>query len=323
MKKKTKGYILVIVAGILWSTTGLFGNRLMAEGFIPEQVAFIRLFIGFLVLLIYSIIKNPRILNINKTILIYCVMIGIISQAGFNLFYFKAMDSLGVSVAAILLYTSPVFLALFSKIVFKESLNTNKILSLIICFTGSTLAVTGGSLDLSNLSSVGLSLGILSAVTYAIMSIISKKALNECSATTILLYGFLFGAILMMPLAKPLGIIHTANFTVLPYIIGLGSISAAGAYICYVEGIGKNIDLSIAGILASGELIGSVIIGWVLLGENFSLIKLLGVILMIIAALIAVIKKNDVSEDKYTYEELEYVADTDQELENVDSKYVE
>lgn len=312
MKQKTKGYILVIIAGILWSTIGLFGNKLMAEGLIPEQVAFIRLFLGFFVLLIYSIIKNPRTLIINKTTFVYCVIIGIICQAGFNIFYFNAVDTLGVSVAAILLYTSPVFLALFSKIVYKESLNKNKIISLIICLIGSVLAVTGGNLDLSNLSSLGMILGILSAITYAIMSIISKKALNECSGTTVLLYGFLFGAILMMPLAKPLELINTANVTILPYILGLGGISTAGAYICYVEGIGKNIDLSIAGILASVELILSVIIGWVLLGEDFSLIKLLGVIFMMIAALIAVvIKETDTCEDRASYEDLEYVVGID------------
>lgn len=309
MKEKMKGYILVIIAGILWSTTGLFGNKLMAEGLIPEQVAFIRLFFGFLVLLIYSIIKNPNILNMNKNIFIYCVMIGIISQAGFNLFYFKAMESLGVSVAAILLYTSPIFLAILSKIVYKEHLNKAKIISLVICFVGSTLAVTGGSLALSNLSGIGIILGILSAITYALMSIVSKKALNECNATTIVLYGFLFGSIILMPLAKPMEIVYNANFNILPYMLGLGSISAAGAYICYVEGIGKNIDLSIAGILASGELIGSVIIGWIILGEEFSLIKLLGLTLMIVAALIAIRKQTDT--EKEIYGDLEYVTDID------------
>lgn len=293
MEQKRKGYTLIIVAGILWSTLGLFANNLLDKGLIPEQLAFIRLFLGFCILVIYSLIKMPHVLKINKKIFIYCLMVGVISQAGFNLCYFNAIDSIGVSAAAVLLYTSPVFLAFLSKTVYKENLDKNKLVSLFICFIGSILAITGGSLNLGKLNATGIILGILAAITYACMSIISKSALKECEGITLLIYGFLIGSILMIPLAKPweLGT-YILDSTILPYIIGLGSIPAAGAYICYIEGISKGVDLSIAGILASGELVGSVIIGWILLGEIFSTIKLVGVLLMILSAFIAIRKVN-------------------------------
>jgi len=131
------------------------------------------------------------------------------------------------------------------------------------------------------------------------MSVISKGIILECKGITILIYGFLIGAILMVPLSKPWEIMTYINeFSTLPYILGLGTISAAGAYICYMEGISKGIDLSIAGILASGELIGSVIIGWILLGEYFSLVKLLGIILMVLSAIISISKFKDYEKNK-------------------------
>lgn len=56
------------MAAMCWATLGLFGNTLMSLGLIPEQVAFLRLFVGFLILTIYALIKNPTILKINKRI---------------------------------------------------------------------------------------------------------------------------------------------------------------------------------------------------------------------------------------------------------------
>ncbi|MGL5651431.1 MAG: DMT family transporter [Paraclostridium sp.] len=299
MEQRSKGYIFVVTAGVLWATIGLFANSLLNLGLTPEQVAFLRLFLGFLILFIYSCVKMPNALKINRKGLMYCILVGIISQAGFNICYFNAIDSIGVSASAVLLYTSPLFLAMLSMAIFKERLNKSKVMSLCICFCGSILAVTGGSLDLGQLSTQGILLGIMSAITYACMSIISKGALKECEGITLLIYGFLIGSILMIPLANPIQIISYANNIGTVFIIlGLGVIPAAGAYIFYLNGISTGIDLSIAGILASAELIVSVIIGWTLLGENFSIVKAIGVLFMVISAIISIKKPNNKFEEE-------------------------
>ena len=65
----------------------------------------------------------------------------------------------------------------------------------------------------------------------------------------------------------------------------------------YLNGISTGIDLSIAGILASAELIVSVIIGWTLLGENFSIVKAIGVLFMVVSAIISIKKPNNKFEE--------------------------
>ncbi|MGL6104605.1 DMT family transporter [Romboutsia sp.] len=289
MQEKSKGYLLVILAGLLWSTTGLFANNLMDKGLSSQQVALIRLSLGFIILLIYCLMKDIKLLKINKKIFLYCLLIGFICQAGFNFFYFRAVEILGVSMAAVLLYTSPLFLAILSKVIYKEEIGNQKNIALLICFIGSILAVTGGKFENLNINVLGVVLGILSAISYACMPIISKKILSECKGITILVYGFLFGAIFMMPLAKPLEILpHIKDESMILSILGIGVISASGAYICYIKGISKGIDLSVAGILASGELVGAVMIGWIILGEYFSILKLVGIIFMMLSAIISI-----------------------------------
>ena len=77
---KKKGYLFVLMAAMCWATLGLFGNTLMSLGLIPEQVAFLRLFVGFLILTIYALIKNPTILKINKKGFIFALLVGLVCQ---------------------------------------------------------------------------------------------------------------------------------------------------------------------------------------------------------------------------------------------------
>ena len=298
MKKGVNSYAFIAMAGILWSTLGLFGDMLMNRGLSSEQVAFTRLFIGFIVLSLYSLIRRPEVLKINLKGLLYCGAIGIICQGLFNKCYFKAVEVTGVSVAAVLLYTSPLFLAVFSKIVYKEKMTRAKIISLILCCIGAIMAVTGGVLDLEGINTYGIIMGIMAAITYALMPIISKNALKEFSSETILIYGFLFGAIFMIPSAKPIEMIgFVTNMNVLPYMVLLGVFPAAMAYIFYAEGIARGCELSIVGVVASVELIAASIIGWTVVGEVFTIGKVIGVAIMFISAFTAVVGTKEVESD--------------------------
>lgn len=282
------GYILVAMAGGLFATVGIFSDNLMKNGFTAEQVAFVRAFVGFSILAIYSLVKNINNFKISKKGIALAVLSGIICQTAFNIVYFKAIDSVGVSIAAVLLYTSPLFVALFSKVLYKEDICKRKKISLILCLIGALIAVTGGKLNFRDLNTVGVILGIGAAITYACMPIISKCALNECSSVGLIIYSFLFGAILMTPISKPWEIIsHIGNFNILITMIGTGLFPAALAYICYVTGIEKGVELSRAGVICSSELIISAIIGWTMLGEKFSIIKVLGLCIMMISTIIA------------------------------------
>lgn len=295
MKKGVNSYVFIAMAGILWSTLGLFGNMLMERGLSSEQVAFTRLFIGFIVLSLYSLIRRPEVLKINLKCLLYCGAIGIICQGLFNKCYFKAVEVTGVSIAAVLLYTSPLFLAVFSKIVYKEKMTRAKIISLILCCIGAIMAVTGGVLDLKGINTYGIIMGIIAAITYALMPIISKNALKEFSSETILIYGFLFGAIFMIPSAKPVEMIgFVTDMNVLPYMILLGVFPAAMAYIFYAEGIARGCELSIVGVVASVELIAASIIGWTVVGEVFTIGKAIGVAIMFVSAFTAVAGNKEV-----------------------------
>jgi len=285
---KSKIYLLVLIAGVFWGTIGTFGKLLMNYGFASMEVAFSRLFFGCAWLFLFAFIFERKALKISRKGFLYALVLGVFSQALFNYLYFNSIQRIGIAVAAVLLYTAPIFLAFFSKVIFKEKINLQKKISILLCVIGSFLAVTGGVLDIKILDIVGVGLGIGAALSYAFLSIVSKKAMVETGALTLIMYSFLIGWILLVPIAKPWDIVgKIADFKGLFFVIGQGLFTSALPYMFYMTGVSKGAELTRAGVICSIELIISVVIAWTFFSEAISLYKVIGVLMILVSILIA------------------------------------
>lgn len=287
-RERKMGYLYILLAGLFWSSIGLFTTNLSNAGLSTEEISFLRLSMGCIILVIYAIIKNPSLLKISKKGLIYSIIIGILCQGLFNYCYVNSIKSSGSAVAAVLLYTSPIFITIFSGIIYKEKINKMKLLSLTICVVAAILAVTGGSLDLENISTVGIISGIMAAILYSLMPIISKNILDEVNNLTMMIYSFLTGALILVSKVNFVRVgVSIGDMPVVLNIVGFGLFSGALAYICYTSGVKSGIELSVAGVIASIELVFAQIIGWTIMGELFNIVKIIGVCLMMVSAIVA------------------------------------
>ena len=287
---KTKiGYVYILLAGIFWSTLGFLVSKISSHNFGSEEIGFFRMVGGFIIITIYGKLTMPTMFKITKKGILYVLGIAVFCQFIFNIAYMNSICMVGASMAAVLLYVSPLFVAIFSRILYKEKINKIKIISLAFCVIGAFLAVTGGSIEIKKLNLLGIFAGIMAAITYAMLPMFNKKALKEMDNITMSCYAFLIAAILMCFRINPVQTISKIdNIGVFICIVAIGIIPSAMAYIVYSMGIAKNVELSIAGVVASVELVFSVIIGWTLLGEDFSIIKLVGLLFMIVSTFIAV-----------------------------------
>ncbi len=287
--KERIGYLYILMAGIFWSTLGFLASKINNYNFSSEEVAFFRVIGGFIAISIYGKLTMPTMFKITKKGILYVLAIGIVCQFIFNIAYMNAISMVGASMGAVLLYVSPLFVAIFSNIVYKEKMNKIKILSLAFCVIGAFLAVTGGQLEIEGLNLLGVFAGIMAAITYAMLPIFNKNALKEMDNITMSSYAFLVATVIMCFRINPVEIFSKIdNLRIFGYIVAIGIIPTAMSYIVYSKGILKGVELSIAGVVASIELVLSVIIGWTLLGEDFSVIKIYGVLFMIASTFIAV-----------------------------------
>ena len=296
MKDKI-GYGYIFLAGVFWSTIGFIVSKISDYNFSSDEIAFFRMAIGFIIISIYGKIFVPTMFKITKKGILYVIGVGVISQWIFNISYLGSITTIGASMAAVLLYTSPIFVAIFSRIFYNEKINKIKLLSLVFCVIGAFLAVTGGVISFENLNGIGIFLGVMAGITYAMLPILSKNALKEMDNITMTAYSFIIAAFLMCLRINPIETISKIDtIPVFIYIVAIGLIPSTLAYIVYLKGISTGVELSIAGVVASVELVFAVLIGWTLLKEDFSLVKLLGVFFMVVSTFIAV-KAIDTNEE--------------------------
>ena len=135
-KLKRRAYYYVICAATCWGIIGLFVKNLNQLGFNTIQLVFIRAFCATLILIIFVLIKDKKIVKIRLSDFKYFVGTGLLSFVFFSWCYFIAIEKTSLSVAAILLYTAPTIVVILSVILFKEKMTTKKTVSLILTFIG-------------------------------------------------------------------------------------------------------------------------------------------------------------------------------------------
>jgi drug/metabolite transporter (DMT)-like permease len=295
-------YFLVIVAAILWGTLGVFGKELNGYGFAPEQIVFIRAIGASVTLIIYSIIKNAKLLKIKLRDSVYFVGTGIISFVFFNWCYFIAVNETSLSVAAILLYTAPSIVMVLSVILFKEKITARKFLSLVLTFVGCIFVTTFSQGTGYEITVTGILAGLGAGLGYALYSIFGRYALEKYDSITVTLYTFIFasiGLILVTDVNEMITLFSNARFSnsnAIYYLVTLGPLATALPFLLYTKGL-SYLETSRASIIATLEPIVATVIGILLYGEPVTLFKIAGISIVIIAVSIIKEKGGSIQEN--------------------------
>lgn len=286
-KDMMEGRLLIALAGLFWGTSGIFARFLLDGGVSVEWVSFLRIFIGAMVLTLITARRSPKLLRLDRRVIGLTAAAGLVSQAGFNICYYGAVERVGVGPAAVLLYTAPFFLLVWSALFFGERPTGLKVAAVCLCFAGCLIAVTEGNLAVFRVSFQGIAMGLLSALAYSLMSAISKVTLGRCAPVTVVIYSFFFGAAFLLPYAVVRGTLPSQlDPILLVWALGLGVIPAALSYRLYMEGIAKGVPLSEAGVISTLEMISAVLLAWAVFGESLSGVRLLGVAVILIGILL-------------------------------------
>ncbi|MBR2789577.1 MAG: DMT family transporter [Eggerthellaceae bacterium] len=121
--QKALPYILVALAATCWGFTGLFNRFITPMGLSQTQMFFMRCLVPTVVLGLWLLAKDRGAFRIRLRDIWMFLGSGLLSLTMFGLAYFSAMQVMPLSVAVVLLYTSPVWVMLFSAPLFKERLH--------------------------------------------------------------------------------------------------------------------------------------------------------------------------------------------------------
>jgi len=288
---QARGYLIVLIATVLWSTTPILIRSLIESQMPPLLIAFWRDALIATILIALLSATRPDLLRMPRDHLPFFVLYGLVLMA-FNGVYTISVALNGASVSTVLVYSSPAFTALISRWLWRESLGVFKVAAIVLSLAGCVF-VSGAHdpatwhLNLLGIA-IGLGAGVLFAAYIAFGKASSLRGVNPWSAMT---YSFAFASLFFsLPLLMPL-----ADWT--PALRGVGSARdlwwlgrdvagwgmllllawgpSLGGFGLYTVSLGY-LPASVASLIASLEPALTAGLAFLFLGERLTLEQLVG-----------------------------------------------
>ena len=282
MNRKT-GTVMIVSAGILWGGMCIFVNALTAMGMTSMQISVSRSIFAplFLIPILYKMDK--KLIVINPRDWYYFLGTGIFSLLFFNWCYFNAIKASSASVAAVLLYTAPIFIVLMSAALFGEKLTPKKLAALAVTFIGCVL-VSGVLSQTENIGMTALLMGLGSGFGYSLYSIFGRYALAKYHSLTVTLYTIMFCAVGSLILsAAETGVLlpaqlFTAKGSTIAVLMSLTT--CAAPYVLYTAGL-RHVESGRASIYATVEPAVATLIGVTMFNEQLTALKISGMAMIL------------------------------------------
>lgn len=285
------GTILIILAGCFWGSMGIFVRKLGTYGFNSLQIVSIRVTLAALIFSLVLLVKDRVGFKISIHDLPLFLGLGFGSILFFTVCYFSAITMMSLSTAAILLYTSPVWIMLMSVMFFHEKLDRRKLIALALAFMGCILVsgISGGGV-----TPIGLLVGLGSGIGYGLYSILGTIALRKYSPYTVTTYTFIFAAVGSWIICRPADMFYKfSNAADSGFLIAFccltALITAVIPFLAYTCGL-QNVEASKAGIIATIEPMVATLIGILVFSEPLTLMSGLGILLILSAVIILNLK---------------------------------
>lgn len=292
---KTRAFLFIIISGLMWGTSGLFVHVLAPYGFSSLQLTALRGTIAFVAMLGFVLVRNREALRVKPRDLLLFVAIGI-CLFGAAAAYFFTIQLTSVATAVVLMYTSPIYVTIFSMLFFGERFNKTKLIAIAAMLLGCCFVsgIVGGM----KFHALGIFLGILSGISYGAYNILTKIAMRrKCLATSTTLYGFLVMSITAISVCSPAEIpLHIAQKPALlvPLVILLGLVTYVFPYTLYTIGL-RDLPAGTASALGIVEPMAATILSIIVIKEPITVFSVLG-ILLILGAVFLLSRGDDTAE---------------------------
>ena len=193
--------VIPVLSGVLWGSAGIFVRTLSAFGFDNFTIITSRFLLAAVILFVGIMAVDRSMLKVRPKDIWIFAMSGIFGMLGLNLCYNQAINQISLSLAAVLLSMSPIFVMILAAVILREKVTMRKIACSALAIAGCVLV--SGILESSSgikVSAYGALAGIAAALFYAIYSIFSKVAMKQSyNVFTITFYSLIAGVILMLP----------------------------------------------------------------------------------------------------------------------------
>ena len=279
--------LALLLASVLWGTTGTAAS-FMPEGVSPLAIGASTMTLGGILLFIVS--ARGAIAALRDGAARRWLLIGAIGVFIYPLAFYTAMAEAGVAIGNVVaLGSGPVFAALFEWLWERRGLSTRWLVSTLIAIVGIVL-LSFGRHEASGEGSVvvGVALGLLAGVAYALYTYASTRAISTGHAGRSVMGGmFGVGALALVPVLLVTGT---------PLMQSLQSVGIAGylaigpmfvAYLLFGFGL-RHLRSSVATTITLIEPLVATLLAVLVVGERLELIGWFGLGLIFVGIAVIV-----------------------------------
>ena len=276
--------ILPILAGLMFGSSGIFVRTLTQNGIDQTTLLFLRFSLAIIPIAIAIILTDRKLFKAElKDIPLFLVCA--ICMVGLNLCYNESMNTVPLSLAAVLLSIAPIYVLIFAYVLFREKITSKKVICMVLAILGCVLMTGVLESDLSSIPLFGILSGIGAGLFWAIYLMASKKSIEDGNHTyTILIYCTVFLSLALIPFTDFNQIGNFVGMDPLPAVIFLiihSTFSFALPYIFSTVSL-KYMDSGTSSIFLSGaEPFAALIFGLLIYSEIPSLLMFCGFLLTV------------------------------------------
>ena len=277
-------YGKLLLTAFLWGGT-FVAARVVTQHVEPFSASFLRFVVASFFLILLAGKRKASFPLLKKNQLLPAIFLGMTGIFTYNVFFFMGLKTVTASRASLIVATNPVFISLFSVLLFKERMNAGKVMGIILCLAGAAIVISHGNLPDIFRGKLGWGevyiLGcVASWVAYSLIGKVIMKDLSPLHAVT---YSCLIGTLALFFPAWQEGIYEQVmTYTAIDWtgIFYLGFFGTVLGFLWYYEGI-QVIGPSRAAVFINFVPVSGVLLGWLLLDESINLSLLTGAALVI------------------------------------------
>lgn len=306
--RSSQGFIIALIATVIWSTTGPFISYLSKNYSLPSLVlAFWRdLFVSFGMLIGLLIFSRARFF-LDRKHWGFMVLYGL-TLAIFNSMWTFSVQYNGAAVATVMAFSSPAMTAILSRIVFKEYFSPIKIFSILLSLGGIVFVSDAYDPATWNLNPLGIIFGLFSGLLFAIYNLEGKHASDtHIDSWTALLYSFACATIFLFffTIGNDIFITHKPLFSDLMWLgdsvsgwgllFFLGVAPTLGGFGLYTLSI-RYLSPTVSNLIATLEPAFTAVWAYLFLNEMLTQAQIIGSLILFVGVILLRIKDRNISE---------------------------
>lgn len=301
MNRKLIIYMEAILSVVIWGGT-FIATKVTLQEASPPMIVWLRFGIGMLILGTTVIVRKQFALPARRE-LAYFALLGFLGVTLHQWLQATGLMTAAATTTAWIVAIIPVFTALLGWLVLKEKLGPIRVGGMVLAAIGVVVIVSKGNLQ--SLISEGFGtpgdiLILISAVNWAVFSILSRRGLDAHPAARmmfyVMLFGWLFANIWLFGFGTGLAEIPRLSFNGWMGILVLGLLGSGVAYVAWYDALQALPASQLSAFINIEPLITTVMAAFIL-SETITWLIILGAALILIGVyLVNRPDKKDVAE---------------------------